>query len=72
MQLDFSRIILSFYSQGWMLWVAFLIIGFVMFKYANQLDLSRREIRKIEKSGAGLFAFGIVIHLFLLVALIKS
>jgi hypothetical protein len=55
-----------------MLWVAFLIIGFVMFKYANQLDLSRREIRKIEKSGAGLFAFGIVIHLFLLVALIKS
>jgi hypothetical protein len=71
MQIDFSQVILNIYTQGWFFWIGFLIIGFLLLKFSSRLGLSRREIRKMENSGASLLALGIIIHLLSAVALIS-
>ena len=72
MEIDFTEIILKIYSQAWFFWIGLSILGFLLLKYSQYLDLSRRDIRKMENSGTSLLALGIMIHILLAIALIKG
>ena len=70
--INFTTQILNIYSDSWFIWVGFLVIGFLLFKYAKSISINIRDQRKKEDAGAGLIALGVIVHIFVLIAFIKS
>jgi len=68
--IDMSPVILQTYQSSWYIWVGFFILGFLLFKYAENISETRREINKRESSGAGLMAISTVVHFGVLYALL--
>lgn len=71
-KVNFLEIILNQYIQSWFIWVGFFVVGILLFKYANRVGTTYREIKKMESSGAGLVALSVVIHLGVIWALFTS
>lgn len=61
--INMSSVLLQSYQESWIIRVGFFIIGFLIFKYADRISSTRRELRKMESSGAGLMALSIVVHM---------
>lgn len=71
-RIDFTAVILSNYAQTWFLWIGFIIFGFLVFKFSEHISFSSRDNRKKENAGISMMAIGIVIHIFVAVAFVKS
>jgi hypothetical protein len=72
MKLDWTQVILNAYTQSWFMWIGFLIIGFLLFKFSEYISVNNRDNRKMENAGIKLMSIGIVIHTFAIAAFIKS
>ena len=69
-KIDMSPVVLQTYQDSWFLWIGFFVVGFLLFRYAEMIGTTKKDIRKKESAGAGLIALSIVVHLGVLYALL--
>ena len=67
--IDISPISIQTYQNSWYIWIGFFILGFLLFKYAENISETRREINKRESSGTDLMAISTVVHLGVIYAI---
>jgi hypothetical protein len=60
------------YHQSWFIWISFVVVGFLLFRYSEQISLGRRDKRKSEEAGAGMMAIGIIFSVLALIFYIKE
>jgi hypothetical protein len=72
MRLDWTQVMLSAYTQSWFMWIGFIVIGFLLFKFSEHISISSRDNRKNESTGIRIMSIGVVIHIFAIVAFIES
>ena len=68
LKIDWSHVILKAYTQSWFMWVGFIIVGFLILKFSEQLSVSYRDRRKKENAGIGMIGVGVSMHIFVIIA----
>ena len=72
MKIDWVKVILNAYAQGWFIWIGLVVIGFLFFKFSEYISVDGRDQLKKENAGIGLMGIGITIHIFAAIALINT
>lgn len=62
-KIQIASMILNTYKDSWFVWLFLLIIGILLFLYADKISTSKREYNRKINVGIQLIALFIVIHI---------